>query len=291
MGYLHIDNLYKNQTILMFKQCYALEKVHGTSAHVGINKQGAFHLFSGGEKYDNFAALFDHDTLRMNLLNVAEADHITIYGEAYGGKCQGMKNTYGPNLRFVAFDVRINDNWLNVPSAEDVTEKCGLRFVDYKRISTDLPLIDAERDADSTEALRNGMGPGKLREGIVLRPLVEMRMNTGERVIAKHKRDEFRETASPRVVGEPLEIKAAADAVALEWVTQERLSHVIDKVQPRGVEDIRLLITHMTDDIIREAGKEIVDSKAVRGKIGERTATLFKERLAHILEYGMKEKP
>ncbi len=34
MGYLHIDNLYKNQTIRLFRECYALEKVHGTSAHV-----------------------------------------------------------------------------------------------------------------------------------------------------------------------------------------------------------------------------------------------------------------
>jgi hypothetical protein len=30
MGYLHIDNLYKSQDILLFKRCYALEKIHGT---------------------------------------------------------------------------------------------------------------------------------------------------------------------------------------------------------------------------------------------------------------------
>ena len=34
MGYLHIENLYKNQTVLMFKELYALEKLHGTSAHI-----------------------------------------------------------------------------------------------------------------------------------------------------------------------------------------------------------------------------------------------------------------
>ena len=32
MSYMHIDNLYKNQDILLFKECYALEKIHGTSA-------------------------------------------------------------------------------------------------------------------------------------------------------------------------------------------------------------------------------------------------------------------
>ena len=30
MGYMHIDNLYKDQRILQFKECYALEKIHGT---------------------------------------------------------------------------------------------------------------------------------------------------------------------------------------------------------------------------------------------------------------------
>lgn len=34
MSYMHIDNLYKSQTLLMFRECYALEKIHGTSAHV-----------------------------------------------------------------------------------------------------------------------------------------------------------------------------------------------------------------------------------------------------------------
>ena len=29
MGYIHIGNLYKDQEILLFKECYALEKIHG----------------------------------------------------------------------------------------------------------------------------------------------------------------------------------------------------------------------------------------------------------------------
>ena len=36
MAYLHIDNLYKNQEILMFKECYALEKIHGTSGTITL---------------------------------------------------------------------------------------------------------------------------------------------------------------------------------------------------------------------------------------------------------------
>src|SRR3990167_11482310 len=49
MSYMHIENLYKAQDILAFKRCFALEKIHGTSAHVAW-RDGSVVLSSGGEK-------------------------------------------------------------------------------------------------------------------------------------------------------------------------------------------------------------------------------------------------
>jgi len=62
MGYMHIENLYRNQTILMFRECYALEKLHGTSAHIRWS-DGKVHFRHGGEKRENFIALFDESAL------------------------------------------------------------------------------------------------------------------------------------------------------------------------------------------------------------------------------------
>jgi len=56
MGYADIENLYKNQDVLLFKEVYALEKLHGTSAHI-LWKDGQLTFFSGGEKHTNFVAL------------------------------------------------------------------------------------------------------------------------------------------------------------------------------------------------------------------------------------------
>lgn len=53
MGYLHIENLYKNQDIMMFKECYALEKIHGTGAHVKW-KNAQVEYFSGGAQNEVF---------------------------------------------------------------------------------------------------------------------------------------------------------------------------------------------------------------------------------------------
>ncbi len=123
-----------------------------------------------------------------------------MHGEAYGGKQQGMSETYGKELKFIVFDVKIGETWLDVINAEDVTKKKGLEFVDYVQIKTDLELIDAERDKPSTQAKRNGVVEDKLREGVVLRPLTECTKSNGKRIIVKHKRDEFKETKTKREV-------------------------------------------------------------------------------------------
>ena len=68
MGYLHIDNLYKNVDVLAFKEVYVLEKIHGTSAHIGWKVEEKLNFFSGGEKHENFVKLFDEAMLRAKFL-------------------------------------------------------------------------------------------------------------------------------------------------------------------------------------------------------------------------------
>ena len=98
---------------------------------------------------------------------------LIVYGEAYGGKMQGMSHTYGKELKFIAFEVKTPTSWFDVPQAEHFANLLGLEFVPYTKIPCTLEAIDAERDRDSEIAVRNGMGPGHIREGIVLRPLFE----------------------------------------------------------------------------------------------------------------------
>jgi hypothetical protein len=71
MGYLHINNLYKDQTILIFKECYALEKIHGTSAHLSWNcKEKKVKYFSGGESNERFVKVFDNRFLVSKFLEL-----------------------------------------------------------------------------------------------------------------------------------------------------------------------------------------------------------------------------
>lgn len=277
MGYMHIDNLYKNQTILLFRECYALEKIHGTSAHIAWNGSDV-RFFAGGGSYDAFVALFDRNALLAAFAALGHAT-VTVYGESYGGKQQRQSWRYGKDPRFVAFDVRIGDTWLAVPKAAAVAATLGLEFVHYRRVSTDIESLNAERDALSEQARRNGVEGDQPREGIVLRPVEEMTLNNGERVIVKHKRDDERETRTPRdVTPERLEVLREANAIADEWVTLVRLQHVLDHLGPRSFSaaDTGDVIKAMIEDIVREASGEIEDTKDARRSIGSATGRLFK---------------
>lgn len=297
MGYLHIENLYKNQLILQQKECYALEKIHGTSAHISFKFQDSqlkVTYFSGGEKYENFRALFDEEVLVKAYLQCASRTYqeIVLYGEACGGKQQGMKDTYGDKLCFVVFDVRMNEMWLLVPMAEEVTLRFGLEFVDYVKIPCTLEAIDAERDKPSVFAVRRGITEPKLREGVVLRPLTELTLNNGERLICKHKGEAFAErvhSPKPKEVNpDKLAVMIEANAIAEEWVVPMRLQHVLDKIQkPLDISNMKEYISAMIEDVYREAKGEIVESTAVKGAIARKTAELIKRQLADQLNNGV----
>ena len=284
MGYLHIDNLYKDQTILLFKRCYALEKIHGTSAHVSWS-EGKVGFFSGGEAYEKFKALFDEPALAAAFTERIGEVSAVFYGEAYGGKQQGMSHTYGKETKFIVFDVAINDKWLDVPEAEALAKACGFEFVHYIEVSTDIDVLDSCRDQPSVQAIRNGIiDEPKMREGVVLRPLHEFVGNNGRRVIAKHKRPEFSERVTqPAVDVEKQKILDDAQAVATEWVTPMRLIHVLDKLgNPTDLSATGKVISAMVEDVMREASGEIADTKDIRKAIGVAAAKRFKARVCAI---------
>ena len=284
MGYAHIENLYANQEVLIFKQVYCLEKIHGTSAHISWKKREDSHelrFFSGGCSHESFKNLFDEEALKTKLVDI---DRVVIYGEAYGGKIQKMSGVYGKELKFVAFDVEMDTHFLSVPQASEFVKDLGLEFVYFELVEATVEKLNELRDRDSDQAIRNGLGPGIKGEGIVIRPAFEATKNNGERICAKHKRDEFRETKSPRVVDDPskLLVLEEAEAIANEWVVEERLSHILDKIPNHRVENIPAILSNMVEDVLREGSKEIVWSREVEKAIRTKTAKMYLKRLKEI---------
>jgi len=278
MGYLKIVNLYKNNDIFMFKNVFATEKIHGCSTSITY-KDDKLRFFSGGASYKHFVSLFDYDSLIEKFREVGH-DHVVVYGEAYGGKMQGMSRTYGDQLKFIAFEVKIHDTWLNVSNAHDVVDKLGLDFVFWEIGPSTVEWLNCQRDAPSVQAKRNGIEQDMPREGIVIRPPIELIKSNGCRIIVKHKNDLFRETKTKRVLDpEKLKILDKAQDIANEWVTDNRLNNILSHIPNAGIENTGDIIIKMADDIKVEAGDEIVWSKEVRKAIGKKTATILKSHL------------
>lgn len=282
MSYLHIENLYKNQTILLFRECWALEKVHGTSANVAWRDKSVW-FSSGGASPTLFAALFDKDALAAAFEKVGHPE-ITIYGEAYGGSQQKMKHVYGDTLRFIVFDIKIGDVWLKVLDMAQLASQIGFEVVPFEKVPTELEKLDEIANRPSEVAKRRGTGDTHVREGVVLRPLIEVRMNNDERVIAKHKTTAFAERANPPKVVDSaqLAVLEKAEAIAQEWVTPMRLDHVLQKIEgPHDLKLIPVVVRAMIEDVRREARGEIVESREAEKAIGKRTAQLFKDRVSN----------
>lgn len=308
MSYRHIENLYKNRTVLMFKQVYCMEKIHGSSAHIswagkiprldGTFTEPQISFFAGGEKHDNFVKLFDQQFLVSKFSEFYPESKVTVYGEVYGGKCQGMSVTYGTQLKFVAFEVKFDckgdkERWYTVPEAEAIVKKLGLDFVSYNLVDATIENIDAQRDLPSEQAFKNGCAiredktTWKDREGVVVRPPAELYDFQGGRFLAKHKSEKFSEREHTPKLQDPEATQAIADGkkIAQEWVTLMRLQHIIDRAkvelnieanEPKYIPD---LIKLMIEDVTREGKDEIVMSKQAMKQIGNMTATLFKDYL------------
>lgn len=280
MSYVHLPQLYKDPSMLLFRECYALEKVHGTSAHITW-KDNQLHLSPGAASIHAFRMCFDTEALQ-NKISSLGLPEVTIYGEAYGGKMQGMSHHYGEQMRFIVFDVRYGEQqWLTVPEMDKVATFLGLEVVPWQKIPATLEAFDAARDAPSEVSVRRGITTPCEREGIVLRPLIEVINNIGERVIAKHRIEKYSERATPQKVlsAETLKVLSDARAIADEWVVPMRLVHILDKVQPEGLKDTPKVIAAMVEDVYREAAGEIVESKEVQIAIGRKTVELFKLHL------------
>jgi len=311
---MHINNLYKDKSILEFNECYALEKIHGTSVNIRFSSKvecgvcngdgyvgvpefkvsdckqckqtgtldNTIKFFSGGEKYERFIHLFNQDELLKRFITL-KLDEVVVYGEAYGGKQQGMSKTYGTELKFIAFEVKVGTCWLTVPRAKYITDILGLEFVHYVRIPTTLESLNAERDKGSVQSERNGISGYKQREGIVLRPLEEYTRNNGSRVIVKYKSDNFRETKNRRVVSEQdLIILKDAKRAAEEWTTEMRLTHVLDQFPDADITYTGKVIHAMTEDIKRESEGEVIWTHSLEKEIGKVCAIMFKRRIQSI---------
>ena len=110
---------------------------------------------------------------------------VMLVGEGYGAKIQGCGSLYRDNQDFILFDVMIADNWQPRENVEDIAQYFGLDIVPIVLEGTLQEAVDYVKTKPKSK-----IGTAD-SEGVVGRPIQELRTRTGDRVIVKIKVHDF----------------------------------------------------------------------------------------------------
>lgn len=167
------------------------EKIDGTNIRVGWlpKESGEFELRYGGRTANAQMPTFLLDKLQ-NLFGEYDweqnfPDGITLYGEGYGAKIQKGGNYIPDGVDFALFDIKIGDWWLRWDDVVGIAEKLGIStvpFVCYGNIQEGIDMVKT--------GIYSAFGQF-WAEGLVLKPLVELKARNGHRIITKLKTRDF----------------------------------------------------------------------------------------------------
>lgn len=192
-------------------QWYWTEKVDGTNIRVIYNPT----MSDWQESPLSFAGKTDRAQMPKHLetrlkdifmpqLHIFEENFpegVCLYGEGYGHKIQkGGKYIPNNECDFILFDIKIGNWWLKREDIEGIAKMFGIDTVPVLSVDSlsntiiGFPLqtaIDFVRKGFlSTVAINHGIMDTQA-EGLVLKPIVELKARNGERIITKIKTKDF----------------------------------------------------------------------------------------------------
>lgn len=127
------------------------------------------------------------NNFKSKFIDKGEAQ-VCFYGEGYGGKIQKGGSRYGIQQRFVLFDVKIGEWWLQRKDVEDIAIKMDIDIVPIVGAGTLLDMVDIVNKG----TLKSQWGDF-IAEGLVARPTTELMTRSGHRMITKLKCKDFQE--------------------------------------------------------------------------------------------------
>jgi len=119
---------------------------------------------------------------------IFERKEVCLYGEGYGAKIQKGGGDYKRDGQdFVLFDIKVENWWLQREKVEEIAKKLRLFTVPTVHVGWLCHLVSKVK-----EGVQSAWGDFEA-EGLVARPLVDLRTQAGERIILKIKARDFRE--------------------------------------------------------------------------------------------------
>ena len=189
-----IEGKYRNETVEYLKDSLweFTEKIDGTN--ISIVWDGHKVEFHGRTEraqipshlVNKLNEMFGGDVNEEMFEQIFGETPMILYGEGYGYKIQ-KGGDYRDDVSFILFDVYqpTNDIWLKRDAVEDIAKKFNIDVVPFIMRGT----IDDAVRLVKTKPMST-IGKAKM-EGVVGRPLVELKDRLGKRVIIKVKVNDF----------------------------------------------------------------------------------------------------
>ena len=191
-----IEGQFRNETVRYLKDAIweFTEKVDGTN--ISIVWDGYKVEFHGRTEraqipshlVNKLNELFGGETNEEMFEQIFGETPMILYGEGYGYKIQ-KGGDYRDDVSFILFDVYqpTNDIWLKRDDVEDIAKKLGIEIVPIvcrDTIEGAVRLVKAKPDSIIAKN-------GAKMEGVVGRPIVELKDRLGKRIIIKVKVRDF----------------------------------------------------------------------------------------------------
>lgn len=198
-----IEGSFVNET---FKELYNsnyrfeyTEKVDGTNIRVIITK------FRENSFYIEFKGRTDKAVIPSHLLSKLESifsdvdwnkafdwekcSEVILYGEGFGHKIQACGNKYNKeDVDFVLFDLMINGTFMNSVWVTDIANYLGVHRAEVLGVA---PLKEIEEFVKSKPCSKLAKTPNFPMEGVVCRPIGNIKDRSGNRIIAKIKHKDY----------------------------------------------------------------------------------------------------
>ncbi len=252
---------YEGHLLDSVKWC-VMEKVHGAHFDVVWDGSGEVEFWTrktvlnGKANFNNYIRIRDELNSyikRAYYVIVANTGilsfELIICGEIFGGtyphkdveSVMSVKRVqkgvyYLPDIKFYAYDIKINGKFINYYSVLMILNQAGFLRADVLFAGTFRECIKHSNKFQTT--IPNILGLPKIDdnicEGIVLKPVKPARCIDGTRVILKSVNEVYDERSrAPKVQREQLELTEKAQKVydiLSTYVTQNRLNNVLSKI-------------------------------------------------------------
>jgi len=284
--YSSIENSYQEKYInfvaeLNIKEWVISEKIHGSNSSICFDASSSNMELAKRSGYLNGESFYNLDKIVANMPQLESKfkevcskygyKTIEVFGETFGGNylhedvmpAKDAKKVqkgvfYTPNNNFLAFDIRVDGEYVDVLKFQALCTELNVPFIPIETFSGDV-----YEAVEYCNTIKNKPSEiyklynlpeikNNIREGVVLKPMITTRLGNGSRVIIKCKTEEFLEISKqhkPIIQKDlPEELQNALNKLA-EYSTESRLNNVISHLGEVSIKDFGQVIGAFLQDI------------------------------------------